>query len=111
MKVILPEALADSANTAVVAMINVLPWIVVPKLAFFAVVFAYALVALDTVLTGRLNMRAMHAHHGSGQSSIDRKDCVLVLKVILFHSNHLAPVNKPHQSPKKGGVGTSHWKR
>lgn len=60
---VLAQTLADAADAAIVAMINILLAIIVPELADTAVVLRGLFTTRFAPLRGRLSMPAQHAEH------------------------------------------------
>lgn len=71
VEVVLSQSFSNTTNSAIVAVIYILPGIVVPQFTFFTIVFGNRLLALhvNANLPRRLNGLAKHTHHCHGQVS------------------------------------------
>ena len=74
MEIVLAKSLSNSANPAIIAVIDVLLGIIVPQLANIAVVDSQTLLARAAVLSSRLNCLTMHAHHHLGLAPVRKED-------------------------------------
>lgn len=70
MKVINAKTLSNPTDTTVIAVIDVLLWVIVPELTIFAIVLWDLLAAVDAILSSRLHLEAMHTHHCRNKVSV-----------------------------------------
>jgi hypothetical protein len=85
VKEILPQTLADTADTTIIAVVNTFVRIIIPEFADVAIVLCSMFTALPTDCRGRLSMSTEHAQHVLRLRSIE----VMILYLIVAETTSI----------------------